>query len=382
MRHVGLALLAGLMTVLASPAAANQLPQAQLGPLGSDYRAGTPACLDASGSTDGDGQIIQYAWEFGDGATAAGPAASSCHTYTGPGSYIVRLVVTDDQGATASVIDRIAVRSVAPIAAFALSATNNAQERQFAAQDSRDPDGAIVAYDWSFGDGTTASGVNPLHRFPAPGTYTVTLKVTDSSGETASTTQSVAVVLSPPTATLDAGAADCAGERHALNVAGADSDGHVVDVRWDLDGKPGFELDTQTATGVAAVFSSGRHHVAVRVTDDSGLTADAAADLTFRPCRLSVKAPRELHAGDRRVVVVVSCAVACALDAEVMNGAHLLARGLGHLRSAGTTDVRVDLDAAARRRLRTLRSVRVDVHVSALGGSVVVLRRRMSVHRS
>lgn len=54
----------------------------------------------AGASTDPDGEIVQYAWSFGDGTTATGPTASK--TYGTPGSYTVELTVTDDDGASAT----------------------------------------------------------------------------------------------------------------------------------------------------------------------------------------------------------------------------------------------------------------------------------------
>ncbi|MGH8774290.1 MAG: PKD domain-containing protein [Jiangellaceae bacterium] len=48
-------------------------------------------------------------------------------------------------------------------------------------------------YVWNFGDGTTATGNIQHHRFPAAGTYTVKLTVTDDEGTSASTTKSVTV---------------------------------------------------------------------------------------------------------------------------------------------------------------------------------------------
>lgn len=55
---------------------------------------------DGSGSTDADGTIATYAWDFGDGRTASGPVAP--HTYTASGPFTVTLTVTDDQGLTAT----------------------------------------------------------------------------------------------------------------------------------------------------------------------------------------------------------------------------------------------------------------------------------------
>ena len=56
---------------------------------------------------------------------------------------------------------------------------------------SSDPDGAITAYQWSFGDGTTGSGATATHGYGQAGTYPVTLTVTDAGGLTASTTRQV-----------------------------------------------------------------------------------------------------------------------------------------------------------------------------------------------
>ncbi len=53
-------------------------------------------CFDASQSHDPDGQIVSYAWDFGDGATATGALAQ--HVYTRPDSYRVTLTVTDNDG--------------------------------------------------------------------------------------------------------------------------------------------------------------------------------------------------------------------------------------------------------------------------------------------
>ncbi len=52
--------------------------------------------FSGAGSTDADGSIITYVWNFGDGATATG--AEAAHTYNTPGTYNVTLTVTDDKG--------------------------------------------------------------------------------------------------------------------------------------------------------------------------------------------------------------------------------------------------------------------------------------------
>lgn len=64
--------------------------------------------FDGSTSSDPDGNITRYLWNFGDGSPSVSGVSTS-HTYTVPGSFTATLTVTDDRGATASVSRVIAV---------------------------------------------------------------------------------------------------------------------------------------------------------------------------------------------------------------------------------------------------------------------------------
>lgn len=149
------------------------------------------ASFDGSGSSDPDGSVVSWSWDFGDGATATGPTAA--HTYVAPGTYTVTLTVTDDDGATAQSSQQvIAVANLAPSAAIVaevsgLSATLDGTG-------SSDSDGSVVSWSWDFGDGNTASGPTAAHTYAADGTYTVALTVTDDDGATAQTSQDLTVV--------------------------------------------------------------------------------------------------------------------------------------------------------------------------------------------
>lgn len=65
---------------------------------------------------------------------------------------------------------------------------------------SYDPDGAVVAYYWDFGDGTTSFQPMPIHQYPGVGLYTVTLTVTDNEGATGETTTTAEIYNTPPVA--------------------------------------------------------------------------------------------------------------------------------------------------------------------------------------
>lgn len=61
--------------------------------------------FDASESSDPDGNILEYTWDFGDGSTGAGKTTT--HTFQGEGNYTVTLTVKDDGGATDSTTKEI-----------------------------------------------------------------------------------------------------------------------------------------------------------------------------------------------------------------------------------------------------------------------------------
>ncbi|MFI7589617.1 PKD domain-containing protein [Spongisporangium articulatum] len=91
------------LTATGALIAANQAPTAAF--------TATPTALavafDGSGSTDADGTVASYAWDFGDNTTGTGVAPS--HTYAAAGTYTVKLTVTDDKGATGVLSQNVTV---------------------------------------------------------------------------------------------------------------------------------------------------------------------------------------------------------------------------------------------------------------------------------
>ncbi len=176
----------------------NQAPTADAG---GPYAAltGQTVAFSSAGSSDADGTIVAWAWDFGDGATST--AANPSHAYGAAGTYVVSLTVTDDDGAqdTATSSAVITAPNQAPTAVANGPYAGLAGEAiAFSSAGSGDPDGTITAWFWDFGDGATSTAANPSHAYAAAGSYTATLTVTDNDGAQDSATAGVTVDAPPP----------------------------------------------------------------------------------------------------------------------------------------------------------------------------------------
>ncbi|MEA5117249.1 MAG: PKD domain-containing protein, partial [Propionicimonas sp.] len=231
--------------------------------------------FDAAGSTDADGTIAGYAWDFGDGTSATGAVVT--HEYATTDSFAVTLTVTDDQGATnvlTQTVETADAPNQLPTAAFTSQVSDLAV--QFDGGGSSDPDGTIASYAWDFGDTGTGTGQTASHTYQQPGTYQVTLTVTDNRGGTATVTHSVQALAANQTpsaaftSTVDRAKAsfDASGS--------ADPDGTIASYDWDFG-------DGEVGTGVSpnhTYAAPGTYTVKLTVTDNRGGTDTVSHALT------------------------------------------------------------------------------------------------------
>lgn len=136
----------------------------------------------------------QYAWSFGDGSAINTEAAPS-YTYNASGDYYVQLTLTDVAGNQLLLENTVRV-VILPTAAFTASINNLALTL---ANNSHDGFGELT-YAWAFGDGNSSLLKTPTHTYSTPGNYTVELVVTDSLGNSESTSADItatAVAVTP-----------------------------------------------------------------------------------------------------------------------------------------------------------------------------------------
>jgi len=148
---------------------------------------------DGSLSFDEDGKIVEYIWDFGDGSRGLGPIVS--HTYETGGTYRVVLEVFDDQGLSDRRETQVRVDFPPPVPRFSYTPwrPGTGEPIRFDATASTSPNGDIVEYRWSFGDGEWDTGAVVEHRYWYGGGYPVTLTVIDAAGQQATLTQVVEI---------------------------------------------------------------------------------------------------------------------------------------------------------------------------------------------
>ncbi|MHC4685857.1 MAG: PKD domain-containing protein [Planctomycetota bacterium] len=153
-------------------------------------KEGLSLVLDGSGSSDSDGTIVTYEWDFGDGSLLD-YGQSVSHTYNQGGIFTVTLTVTDNDGAfdvdttTADISDTI------PTADFTGSPKSGSAPLTVNFTNNSTGYDQPLTFEWDFdNDGNTDSTAqNPSHQYTSDGTYTVKLTVTDADESTDSLTR-------------------------------------------------------------------------------------------------------------------------------------------------------------------------------------------------
>ena len=186
----------GLINAVAAvipPSATNTPPVADAGgPYGG--LQGQLVNFDGSGSSDADGDPLEYSWSFGDGGTATG--VSPTHAYLDAGVFSVALTVRDGNGGvnTDTTTATITATNQPPVANAGPDQTVLSGEVvTLNGSGSFDSDGSIVSYRWDLGDGTVIFGAMVNHTYAAAGTYTATLMVTDNEGAVGQDTATITV---------------------------------------------------------------------------------------------------------------------------------------------------------------------------------------------
>jgi PKD repeat protein len=275
---LGLALVLASFTALTPPAAEAAVTASFT------YAPGSPSTFETvtfGDTSQSDGQVNSWTWDFGDGVFSEGPIAE--HSYSVPGDYTVRLVVADSVGGFDTHSETVHINNRVPTASFVFDPRSpGTGTRVTFRSTATDPDGSIVQQTWDLDDDGAfddASGQTAARSFSRPGNHRVGLRVTDDHGGIGEAYLPVPIGNRPPSASF-AHSPDppLAGDSVTLFSTSTDPDGPIVEQTWDLDGDGAFD-DASGATATQSFGVAGTYTVSLRVVDDDGVAAFASKRL-------------------------------------------------------------------------------------------------------
>lgn len=301
---------AGLLDVGAAVAAAANAatPTAAITAGAATVAAGSTLSLDASASTaPGTRSITGWAWSISSGAGIASfggatNAATASLKTSGIGSVTVQLIVTDSIGQQATTTTTLTVTApAAPTVDIVASASAVAAGTavSFDGSSAKAANGfTITSYQWmvsatpsslaSFTTATNAATASVSTLGSSSGSFTVTLTVTDSLGQTGSATSTVTVTALGPTASISPSATTVtAGSNVTLDSAGSSAPAGrtLTGYAWSLTSGSGsgiasFSGSTTGSTATVATSAAGTFTVQLTLTDSAGAQAVKAQTIT------------------------------------------------------------------------------------------------------
>jgi PKD repeat protein len=165
-------------------------PVAPIAAFSADVRSGyAPLAVHFTNQSTGTAPLA-YAWDFTSDDEVDSNIASPAFTYTTPGTYTVTLTATNGAGIDSEVKNgyiTVLEAPAPPVAAFTSNKRSGAAPLTVRFTDSSSGSSPMT-YSWNFGDGGTSSDQNPTHTYTATGSYTVSLRATNSLGTDVATT--------------------------------------------------------------------------------------------------------------------------------------------------------------------------------------------------
>ncbi len=235
-----------------------------------DFEYILPACSGSAVSfhdisqQNGGGPIVQWSWDFDDGASGLNNFSvlpDPSHTFTGPATYQVKLIVANSFGCTDTIVIPVTV-SPKPVVDF--SWTFNCVNK--AVQFAPDPTMTnITSWLWNFGDAVTSTTQSPNHTYATAGNYLVTLSVIDNNGCSNSFSKTI-TILPQPIASFTYSQPACKMSSVIFTNNSSAPIGIITRSEWNFGDGNSLVVSTNPLVAVSHTFtSSGSFSVTLRV---------------------------------------------------------------------------------------------------------------------
>ena len=240
--------------------------------------------FSALNSTDADGEIESYDWDFGDYKSPGKETSidpEPVYTYKSPGTFKVTLTVTDNKGVEDATSINVTVQNRKPEVEIDLVESAKVFDVIYFNVTAEDLDGFISRYEWDFdGDGEydwlAINTGDTQQIYTTHGNFQPILTVYDDLKNAIQVTENITVievVKHHPYADAGLNQTVPVGEV-LMKGTGFDTDGSITLFEWDFDGDGDYEWSSDQSGIVEHQYSTqGVFQARLRVTDDSGLTA-------------------------------------------------------------------------------------------------------------
>jgi len=232
---------------------------------------------------NGGGNVVAWSWDFGDpgsGINNISNLTNPTHIYATPGTYNVTLAITNFNNCHDTIVKAVIV-NLPPIVDFGHGPSCLNSPTVFFADSMVMNVNAIADWFWNFGDGVTSTSRNTIHPFTSPGTYLVSLTITDTAGCTNTITHPV--IINPlPVAHFDISDHNCSGQSVEFTNLATTTFGYIVRWNWNFGDGSDTTINFPANPSVLHSYATGGNYTAtLSVTASDSCTAFETQTLTI-----------------------------------------------------------------------------------------------------
>ena len=248
-------------------------------------------CQDAAAAfqdistENGGGEIISWAWDFGDPASGVNNFSDlqlPTHIFATPGNFVVSLVTFNFNGCSDTLQQVVTVKP-SPDADFSNTPGCIGNPTEFTANLALVNAGTIATCLWDFGDGSTATTPVAMHSYPAPGNYIVLLTITDTAGCEGIHSDTISVT-TPPYAHFSVNHINCISDSISFSNLSTTGTGYINSWSWDFGDGNVQTINFPANPDIQHNYSlPGTYNVTLTVVTSEGCTDQEQVMITVNP---------------------------------------------------------------------------------------------------